>query len=626
MPCTRFSALRQGSSRNSTAISISLPPRGILADLDEHLAGVLAAQQPDQRLWRLLQALHDVLAVLQLALAQPARAIGEELRQPVGVIADEEATDGDAVDQHRREVRPRRHLGRVVLRDDAAERDARERVDVPQHRLEDVATDVVEVHVDALGAGVAQHRRQVRHAVGHAGVEAQLLQDVLALVLGARDAGDATAADLRELADDGADGAGGGGHDDGLTRLGLGDVVEAHVRRQAGHAEDAERGGNRRRLRVELERTEGPDARAGGLRDVVRLPATVREHEIARREGGVARFHHLADGAADHRLSQLHGRRIRLHVVHPATHVGIDREPDGAHEDVALLRLGQRRVDDLEIARLGLAHGTVAQQHAAVRHGEDCRSPARPLQPPGPSAIVPAMTATTRLAEFVVKTSLRDCSDAVLAQTRRAALDTIGVMLAGAVEPVAAGVRAVARAEGGTPLCTVVGTSLRTAPGWAALANGAAGHAHDFDDTNFALMGHPSVPLFAAALAGGEAETADGGALMLAYVIGFEIDATLGCAAAAARLLGLDVNQTRHALGMAASMASGLKENFGSMTKPYHAGHAAQSGLRAAQLAREGLTASDSALEGRQGYVAAFSGATLPADALDRLGSRWELI
>src|SRR6266403_939531 len=627
MPCTRFSALRQGSSRNSTAISISLPPRGILADLDEHLAGVLAAQQPDQRLRRLLQALHDVLAVLQLALAQPARAIGEELRQPVGVIADEEATDGDAVDQHRREVRPRRHLGRVVLRDDAAERDARERVDVPQHRLEDVATDVVEVHVDALGAGVAQHRRQVRHAVGHAGVEAQLLQDVLALVLGARDAGDATAADLRELADDGADGAGGGGHDDGLTGLGLGDVVEAHVRRQAGHAEDAERGGDRRRLRVELERTERPDARAGGLRDVVRLPATVGEHEIARREGGVARFHHLADGAADHRLSQLHGRRVRLHVVHPAAHVRIQREPDGAHEDVALLRLGQRRVDDLEIARLGLAHGTVAQQHAAVRHGEDCRSPARPLQPPGPSAIVPAMTATTRLAEFVVKTSLRDCSDAVLAQTRRAALDTIGVMLAGAAEPVAAGVRAVARAEGGTPLCTVLGTSLRTAPGWAALANGAAGHAHDFDDTNFALMGHPSVPLFAAALAGAEAETADGGALMLAYVIGFEIDAalgialnpahytrgwhatssigTLGCAAAAARLLGLDVNQTRHALGMAASMASGLKENFGSMTKPYHAGHAAQSGLRAAQLAREGLTASDAALEGRQGYVAA---------------------
>lgn len=258
------------------------------------------------------------------------------------------------------------------------------------------------------------------------------------------------------------------------------------------------------------------------------------------------------------------------------------------------------------------------------------------------------MSATTRLAEFVVKTSLRDCPDAVLVQVRRAALDSIGVMLAGASEPVARSVRAVARAEGGVALCTVLGTALRTSPGWAALANGAAGHAHDFDDTNFALMGHPSVPLIAAALAAAEAETADGAALALAYVVGFEIDAalglalnpahytrgwhatstigTLGCAAAASKLLRLDVTQTRHALGIAASMASGLKENFGSMTKPYHAGHAAQSGVRAAQLAHEGLTASDAAVDGRQGYVAAFSGATLSADAFDRLGSRWELI
>src|SRR5207237_783327 len=186
----------------------------------------------------------------------------------------------------------------------------------------------------------------------------------------------------------------------------------------------------------------------------------------------------------------------------------------------------------------------------------DCRLLVRGLQPSRPSAIVRAMTATTRLAEFVVKTSLRECPDAVLAQTRRAVLDTIGVMLAGAAEPVAQSVRAVARIEGGVGLCTVLGTSMRTSPGWAALANGAAGHAH----------------------------------------------------------------------GFAASLASGLKENFGSMTKPYHAGHAAQSGLRAAQLAREGMTSSDGALDGRQGYVAAFSGATLPADALDRLGSRWELI
>jgi 2-methylcitrate dehydratase PrpD len=257
------------------------------------------------------------------------------------------------------------------------------------------------------------------------------------------------------------------------------------------------------------------------------------------------------------------------------------------------------------------------------------------------------MSGTARLAEFVTTTSLRDCPDAVLAQTRRATLDTIGVMLAGAGEPVARAVRAVARADGSVPLCTVLGTTLRASTAWAALANGAAGHAHDFDDTSFALMGHPSVPLLAAALACAEAETGDGAGVALAYVLGFEIDAalglavnpahytrgwhatssigTLGCAAAAARLLGLDVGQTRHALGIAATLASGLKENFGSMTKPYHAGHAAQNGVRAAQLAREGLTASDEALEGRQGYLAAFSGASLDAAAFEGLGRRWEL-
>jgi 2-methylcitrate dehydratase PrpD len=258
------------------------------------------------------------------------------------------------------------------------------------------------------------------------------------------------------------------------------------------------------------------------------------------------------------------------------------------------------------------------------------------------------MSATSRLAEFVLKTTLADCPEPVLVQVRRATLDTIGCMLAGASEPVAAIVRQIARAEGGTPLCSVVGTSLRTSPTWAALANGAAGHAHDFDDTNFALLGHPSVPLLAAALASGEAEMADGATTALAYVIGFEVDAamgkavnpdhyvrgwhatasigTLGCAAAAARILGLDAGQTAHALGIAASLASGLKENFGSMTKPYHAGHAARNGVLAAQLAREGMTAAESALDGLQGYAAACSGAVLPADAFDRLGQRWEIV
>jgi 2-methylcitrate dehydratase PrpD len=258
------------------------------------------------------------------------------------------------------------------------------------------------------------------------------------------------------------------------------------------------------------------------------------------------------------------------------------------------------------------------------------------------------MSATARLAEFTVKTALADVPDAALVQVRRATLDSLGVMLAGASEPVAAIVRAVARAEGGTPLCTVVGTTLRTAPTWAALANGAAGHAHDFDDTNFALMGHPSVPLLSAVLAGAEAEMADGAALVLGYLVGFEVSAalgvalnpghytrgwhatatigTLGCAAAAARVLGLDAGQARHALGLAASLASGLKENFGSMAKPYHAGHAARNGVLAAMLAREGFTAADAALDGRQGFAAAFGETALAPDAFDALGQRWQIL
>src|SRR2546428_4851717 len=262
------------------------------------------------------------------------------------------------------------------------------------------------------------------------------------------------------------------------------------------------------------------------------------------------------------------------------------------------------------------------------------------------------MSAIAGIAEFVVKPRLDDCPRDAIASVRRAAPDAIAVMPAGSTEPIARIVREVARAEGGTRLCTVVGASLRTSPTWAALANGAAGHAHDFDDTSFALLGHPSVPLLAAALAAAEAETADGAAVTLAYLLGFEIDAaigsainpdhytrgwhstatigTIGCAAAAARLLALDLGQVRHAMGLAASLASGLKENFGSMTKPYHAGHAARNGVLAALLAREGLTASESALDGKQGFLGATGSAPIPAAALastlDGLGQRWHVL
>jgi 2-methylcitrate dehydratase PrpD len=229
----------------------------------------------------------------------------------------------------------------------------------------------------------------------------------------------------------------------------------------------------------------------------------------------------------------------------------------------------------------------------------------------------------------------------------RAVLDTAGVALAGAGEPAARIVReAIAPATGD---CVIFGTSLRAGTGDAALANGTAAHALDFDDMCFVSLAHPSAPLVPAAVAAAELAGASGRAVLDAYVVGFEIEGrlgrlmnprhyqrgwhctstlgTIGAAAAAARLLGLDPVRAAHALAVAASAASGLKENFGTMVKPLHAGLAARNGVLAALLARGGMTASAQAIDGPQGFLHAMDAEreTL-ADALDDLGTRWEIV
>src|SRR5216683_89265 len=195
------------------------------------------------------------------------------------------------------------------------------------------------------------------------------------------------------------------------------------------------------------------------------------------------------------------------------------------------------------------------------------------------------MRATSAIAEFIAKSRWEDFPAGAVDAARRAILDCLGVMLAGSVEPAARIVTDIARSEGGAPLATVVGTPLRTGAVWAALANGTAAHALDFDDTNFAMMGHPT-----------------------------------------ARLLGLDATQTRTALAIAASQASGLKENFGTMTKPFHAGHAARSGVLSGLLACEGFTASEQALEGPQGYFAVLGAGKREERALETLGAPWKIL
>jgi 2-methylcitrate dehydratase PrpD len=230
----------------------------------------------------------------------------------------------------------------------------------------------------------------------------------------------------------------------------------------------------------------------------------------------------------------------------------------------------------------------------------------------------------------------------------RALLDTVGVTLAGANQPAARIVQAIIAAEGRGP-CRVLGTTLHASPGNAALANGTAAHALDYDDMCFVSLAHPSAPLVSAALAAAETAAASGRALLDAYVVGFELEGrlgramnprhyqrgwhctstlgTIGAAAAASRLLDLDATAAGHALAIAASEASGVKENFGTMVKPLHAGLAARNGVLAAQLAKGGMTASAAAIDGAQGFLAAMDSQHPTLDGVvGDLGTRWEIL
>jgi len=253
--------------------------------------------------------------------------------------------------------------------------------------------------------------------------------------------------------------------------------------------------------------------------------------------------------------------------------------------------------------------------------------------------------AAARLGDFV--SGATPPADA-RARAAAAVLDTVGVTLAGASEPASLIVQQVVAAEGGDA-CGVFGTAVRAGMSGAALANGTAAHALDYDDMCFVSLAHPSAPLVPAILAAAESEGLSGRAVLDAYVVGFEIEARLGClmnprhyqrgwhctstlgtigaAAAVSRLLGLDATAAGHALAIAASEASGLKENFGTMVKPLHAGLAARNGVVAALLARGGMTASERALDGPQGFLPAFDSEGNALDeALADLGARWEML
>jgi len=271
--------------------------------------------------------------------------------------------------------------------------------------------------------------------------------------------------------------------------------------------------------------------------------------------------------------------------------------------------------------------------------------------PPKPELV------TAYVADFIVSTRFNDLPPAVLDLARKSILDGLGLALCGSVAKTGDIVRTYLKATGLTGgVTTVIGSSLKASPRFAAFANAIGIHADDYDDTQLAvaedrvygLLTHPTAPVLPAALALAETRGMTGKELLLAYNIGVEVESKIaeaisprhyedgfhstgtagvfGSAAAAAKLYGLDRAHVLTTLGIAASEAAGLRENFGTMTKPFHAGRASESGVVAADFAVLGWTAADDILEAPRGFFHAAGGGFDAGAIMGKLGKPWTFV
>jgi 2-methylcitrate dehydratase PrpD len=254
---------------------------------------------------------------------------------------------------------------------------------------------------------------------------------------------------------------------------------------------------------------------------------------------------------------------------------------------------------------------------------------------------------TRQVAEFVVGAAYDRIPPLAIEKAKDAILDAVGVALAGSQDPAGRIAAEFAREEHPGDDAALFGHGQRASATGAAFANGVATHAMDFD-ASFTMMGQPTAGLMATVFAAAEPLGASGRQLLEAYVAGFEVIAklawsmpkgwgeggwhatatlgSLGCTAAAARLLGLDVEQTRMALGIVSSMAGGVVGNFGTMSKPLHAGQAARNGVVAAKLAQKGYSGNASTLEAPVGFMETFgAGAPFDLSPLDQLGTVYDM-
>jgi len=231
---------------------------------------------------------------------------------------------------------------------------------------------------------------------------------------------------------------------------------------------------------------------------------------------------------------------------------------------------------------------------------------------------------TEKIARFICQTAYEQIPNQAVELAKRCILDCLGCALAGGEEPGSKIIVECVKEEGGKEEAGVIGAGFKAPAHQAAWANGAMAHALDYDDADMSITSHPTSVLLPVVLALGEKLHLSGREALVAYLVGFEIEAKVGlacgihhyelgwhntatlgsiaAAAASAKLMKLSEEETRMALGIAASLAGGLRQNFGTMTKPLHAGNAARNGVVSGLLAKKGFSADKNILEAPFGF------------------------
>src|SRR6202051_1963170 len=302
----------------------------------------------------------------------------------------------------------------------------------------------------------------------------------------------------------------------------------------------------------------------------------------------------------------------------------------------------------VSVGRLGASQARFAAAQAAP--GSTAQASAEKSFPQVPNL-------TKYASEFVVNLKLADIPAETLELGKKSILDGLGLALSGSKAETWKFIQEYLKPFAFPPSggAAVLGSTVRLPARFAAFANGVAIHVDDYDDTQLAvgkdrvygLLTHPTVGVLPAALATAEVQGKSGKDLLFAYHSGVEVECKIaeaisprhyedgfhstgtcgvfGGAAACAKLKGLDVVHTSRAFGIAASHAAGLRENFGTMMKPFQAGHATESGVVAADFAAIGWTAAEQILEAQRGFFHAYGGTYDPAAIVDRLGNPWAL-